>query len=351
MAEKSYIWTCTDIGDGGVNSFSLEVIMTWLGTVMGTFSPETSGVIPWKSTNTEIFELLGLGPVAPIGLLTPTYNSNVLTVDTGIGMTGGVFYVNTTPKTFNILALKSGLASATDRIVLRREVLAQTARLVYIPATAPSTVAPLVQNKVFWDVPIARIVLNGAGNYASFVDERSYASSPFANKVLLYRENVYETNPGVFQPQIGHDIAVPSGYTSLELIVSISGNRNVRLQFNNNTGNVYYPEGNPSTPVAGISLTTTGHNTLPASHKIHVPYYCRNSFPPDRLIDYPIGTYVIVDGVYMVTGIPAVVSQADRLFTYYPNSVDPIESIQIFTTGAASTMNVTQFSVLMYGIK
>lgn len=349
--EKSFIWTCVDVGDGGINSFSMEVVMTWLGTVMTSFSPETAGVIPWQSTNTDVFEILGLGSVAPTGMLRPTYSGGNLSIDSGLGIAGGIFYINTEPRVFNVAALKSGFASASDRIVLRREILSQTARLAYVPATADSTTAPLSQNIINWDVPIARVNLDGSGNYVSLTDDRLFATSPMASRLLIYEGVVSETNPIISQPQIGHDVSIPGGFKSLEMTIALGGNRNVQIRFNGDTANNYYPAGNPSTGAGGITLAT-GTNSFPAVYDIRLPFYNRNSFPLGGYVAtaYPFGSYIFVDGAFGVPTTPAFF-EADRIHAYYPGVVSPIESVQIYTVGTASTMSVPHFSLQVYGVK
>lgn len=236
MTEKSYFWTCQPIGDGGPNSFSQKAVMNILGLFNHTYTPESTGIIPWKETNTSILETLGFGAAAPTQELVPTYNSGTLTIGSGLAMTGGTFYINSTPVDFDIAVEKSGYANAVDRIVLRRTTSDQTARLVYVKSTGAGLTAPLVNTSVYWDIPIARIVLSGAGTYSSFIDDRRYVSSPNANRVLLHERDAYLDNSICTM-----DIA-NTKYRELELLIELKPN------VSNVTIEVYFTP-QPTSPV------------------------------------------------------------------------------------------------------
>jgi len=269
MAEKSYFWGCEEVGDGGPNSFSQEAVMNMLGLFNNTYKAERSGVIPWMETNVTILESLGLGSVAPTGELQPTYSSGILTIDSGLGIAGGIFYINSVPKTFSIAAEKSGFANAIDRIALRRDILSQTARLVYVKASGAGQVATLVRNNISWDIPIVRVVLDGSGNYASYIDDRQYANSPFSGKVLLYNTEVAQTPTNqTYQ----YDIA-GTKYSSLELEITLSpqiANVFIDVSFSPNPPNVSYV-GSPIVP--GTVWRWQFNSGLPRTLRIKFPDY------------------------------------------------------------------------------
>lgn len=282
--ENSYFWSCANVGDGGADSFSQEKVMTMLGMVSVDYNPEVAGVIPWKSTNTTILETLGMGALAPTGELLPSSNGITVTIGSGLASVGGIFYVNAEALMFNIAANKSGLANAVDRIVLRRNIVSQTVRLVYVPATFANTTAALQNTDTTWDVPIARIVLDGSGNYSGIRDDRRYVISPTSDRVLLEKriltsnvstltfQNIspvyskieleiagavlYASTPGTF-PYISADVTInnitSNWYTAYEEYFDTVSNTKVESYTTNTKWKLRFPVGRVASSMIGIN--------------------------------------------------------------------------------------------------
>jgi hypothetical protein len=335
MTQKSYFWSCSDIGDGGVDSFSQESVMTFLGMMGMTYSPALSGIIPWKSGNTTILEQLGFPAFDATPEMEIEYDSTPprLIVHPGLAMSGGQFYVNTAPIIFGLIVGPSGLANAYDRIVLRRDLVSQTVRLVYVQATAPSTTAPLQQDATYWDVPIARIRLDGSGDYLEFLDDRRYVNSTSAGRILL--AEFYHL--GGISPGSSLDVTydnIGQLYQRLEVEVFFdrnSGTSVFNMRFNGDSGPNYYPGAN-------TEITTS----LPSARNIiyfELPMYGVSKMSPyfkavyRKLVGWSggIGGSVITDDI--------------RVW----QDVSPITSIRFWvgTTDASDD----EILVRVYGIK
>lgn len=352
MTEKSYFWSCAAIGDGGPDSFSQEAVMNWLGAFGVTYNPELTGIIPWKNTNNTYVKLFGLAAIAPTGELVPTYNSGTLTIDTGLAISGGIFYVNDTAVDFDIPTYKSGYANGVDRIVLRRELVTQTTRLTYVRSTGAGLTAPLQNDLTYWDVPIARITLDGSGNYSSLTDDRQYVNSPSSGRVLLYDYEV-PTSPtsAVYTMNIAN-----TRYTELELLVDlkpISSNFFLDIYFSPLPTNPTFvrqelrAEGAVVT-TASVSSTTAWRWTFGAARtnflKVNFPMYNRYNA---RVIlqGERVGTFVgDVDALTYITGTlkHSSTSTVSATLTDLVVSVDPTVS---------GTSIVPDGRIKLYGIK
>lgn len=177
MTQYSMPWTCVNIGDGGPGSYSLEVVET-MNRIFGNLSATDSGVIYW--TDTDIPNLPGMAN--PVGgtppedfLLTPKLiPGNQVHVEPGVGMVKGWAFVNDTVRGF---LASGGNANAVDVVGLRMELIAQTVRIFYGRGAASSTYV-LDQSSATWEIPLAYIQLDGAGNPTSLTDVRRFITTP-----------------------------------------------------------------------------------------------------------------------------------------------------------------------------
>jgi hypothetical protein len=161
MTEFSFPWSCTVSGDGGATSYSLAIVED-TNKFLNNLTPDTAGVIYWtQSPNAGLLE-----PTNPAG--------STVRIASGVGIVEGWLYTNDANVDFDINAAP-GNASATDIIVLQRVAASQTVRLARIGGAA-GVKAVLTQNAATWEVPIADVVLDGAGNFSSLVDARVLAA-------------------------------------------------------------------------------------------------------------------------------------------------------------------------------
>lgn len=187
MTQFSLPWGCTDTGDGGPDSYSLDVVY-WTNMLLGNAVPASDGLIYWKSSLVPPFS----GFVNAVnGLLEPTNPSgSVVRIASGAGMVQGWLYLNDDDVDFDI-ASDLGNASATDLIVLERVAASQTVRLARVKGGAGST-ATVTQSTATWQVAIAEVVLDGGGDFSSINDIRTLAHSPTDAMVKIAEENDHD---------------------------------------------------------------------------------------------------------------------------------------------------------------
>jgi hypothetical protein len=212
MTKRSYFWTCVNVGDGGPDAFSQEAVMTLLGMISNTAIPETMGVFPWTSTNVTISNLLGLGEFDFTGEFEPTLDGTTLTILPGIGISGGIFLLQNSEEVYDLTTQVSGVGNAVDRVVIRRSIGDQTARLTYLPGSALVPAAQLRHDETYWDVPICRVFLDGDGDFnGTIVDDRVYVGSPSSSTVIL-QQTIINNNLTNFL-----DLTVPTVYNKIRL--------------------------------------------------------------------------------------------------------------------------------------
>lgn len=171
MTQKSFPWGCTNTGDGGPSSFSLDVVYT-TNMLLNNVDPSSDGVIWWKSG--IVLPFAGFVNASD-GLLKPTNPSgNTVRIASGIGMVQGWLHASDANADFDV---SGGNASATDIIVLRRDASGQTVRLAHKRGAA-SSVATVTQTAATWEVKIAEVVLDGSGNFSSLNDVRQLCRPP-----------------------------------------------------------------------------------------------------------------------------------------------------------------------------
>lgn len=188
MTEFSFPWGCTVAGDGGVNSFSLEIVEK-MNRYLNNVNPDTDGVIRWTQS-----------PFA--GLLNATNPSgSIVRIASGIGMVEGWLYESDSNVDFDV---SGGNANATDLIVLRRSnpgSLPQTVRLAHKrgPASGSATVT---QTASVWEVALWEVDLDGSGNFSALTDVREYIHTPLMVGADNYdKDSVDDTVVGDRVPQ------------------------------------------------------------------------------------------------------------------------------------------------------
>jgi len=237
MTEFSYPWGCTVAGDGGATSFSLAIVED-TNKFLSNIAPAENGVVYWTTSPLQNL----LAPSNPSG--------STVRISTGVGIVEGWIYTNDTNVDFDINA-SPGNANATDIIVLRRDLVAQTVRLARIGGAAASK-AVLTQTAATWEVPIADVVLDGAGNFSSLVDARKLAI-PAGSRVKL---DEFEAD-GVLTSMTFSGI--PPLFNNLYVVARarstvVATEERVNLRFNNDSGNNYDWESNRS-PGTGTNDT------------------------------------------------------------------------------------------------
>jgi len=219
MTEFSFPWQCTATGDGGPNSLSLSMVIATNQLLQNNLA--NSGVVYWTRS-----------PYA--NLLEPTNPSGgIVRIASGIGIVEGWLYTNDANVDFNINAAV-GSASATDIIVLRRSLLNQTVRLARIRGAIGAR-AVLTQNAATWEVPIADVVLDGAGNFSSLVDARVLAAP--SGSLVKIAEFAGTASPITFNN-------IPPFFSSLQITGRVRGDTAavsvvIEITLNNDAGANY----------------------------------------------------------------------------------------------------------------
>lgn len=168
MAEKSYFWSGTTIGDAG--GYSDGSFRNFIKAVTGLKNFSSSqGIIPKSGSSPSSEPLFATQSPIP---------SASVSVSIGEAFVNGAWYVNDSPKTLTIEPNISG-NDRIDLVVLRFDVNEQTVRLSVIKgAPDPSPTQPvIVQNTSIWDLKICSVlVVNGFSSIvdANITDERVF---------------------------------------------------------------------------------------------------------------------------------------------------------------------------------
>lgn len=186
MTQLSFAWSCTAVGDGGPQSYSVEVVEA-INRLMGNVSPADSGVIYW--TDPAVFP----GFTNPIGgtpdanfFLTPSNPVGAtVRIKPGAGSVQGWLFINDADVDFNFVG---GNANATDIIGLRRDLAGQTVRLFRGLGGVGATYS-LVQTAATWEIPLVEVQLSAGGAYQSHTDVREFVQTPL---VPVQAAHVYE---------------------------------------------------------------------------------------------------------------------------------------------------------------
>lgn len=164
MTQFSFPWECAPIGDGGPNSYSVEVVEK-TNRYFNNLYPASAGLIYWT--------------VAPYdGLLSATNPSaSIVRIASGVGLVEGWIFESDADEDFDV---SGGNANATDLIVLRKSrsgATDQTVRLAHLTGPAGG-VATVTQTATTWEVPLWQVALDGSGNFSSLTDVRKVIDKP-----------------------------------------------------------------------------------------------------------------------------------------------------------------------------
>ncbi len=252
MTQYSFFWDCGATGDQGF--VTLEK-MLWANMLLSGGSPESSGVIYWKSGQTPpSFDTGVTFSGAVDGLLEITdEGSSVVRVASGVGLVNGSIYFNDANVDFDIAA-DLGNANATDLIVLEKDVSASTVRLARIKGAA-STKATVTQNSSVWQVALAELSLDGTGDLSSVKDVREIAST---GRMIKIGELISDGSEDEFL------VTVPSLF------------RDLRLTFD---GRIDHTRG---TPISTVGLTVNGDTTSSKYNNIVGSLADSNSLASDQ---------------------------------------------------------------------
>ena len=222
MTEFSWPWGCPATGDGGPNSFSVDIVSD-TNLYLSNIDPANAGVIFWNAT--PYWKLFAADNLSPGG--------NTVQVFSGIGMVNGWLYTSNADLFFNV---GGGAANATDLIVLRWTAAAQTVRMALVRGPAGGT-ATVTQTSAIWEVPLWQVHLDAIGNYSSLTDVRQYVRNPTA-PVQKLDEMILTAaaNTVTFSN-------IPQCFRHLEIAVNAHGDagsaQGVYIQFNGDAGANY----------------------------------------------------------------------------------------------------------------
>jgi hypothetical protein len=170
MSQRSIQYACSPtIGDyGPLTAENLAEMNLFLGNVFD----QVGGVIYWTDTTRvpRITTTLGTLTNPVDGLLEPTESGGVVSIDTGVALVNGYLYFNDVSVDFDIDG-NPGNANATDIIALRWTTVTQAVRLVRLNG-AVATPATLTQSSATWEIPLANVLLDGAGQFSTLTDVR-----------------------------------------------------------------------------------------------------------------------------------------------------------------------------------
>jgi len=152
MAELSLPWSGTVAGDAGAYTFQ-----EWTEVWRILFTPDdTDEGVVFSKLNT----------------LNGTDGANKITIDTGYAVVDGTFYENDAPVEIAI-ATPSG-STRVDTIVLRKDSVAQTVRLVNIAGVEGAGPTAITQVRgTTWDVKLVEVSIN-TGSTITVTDFREF---------------------------------------------------------------------------------------------------------------------------------------------------------------------------------
>lgn len=147
--------------------------------LLGSTNPQGAGVVYWSDDTPANILFPGAPPglsANPLnGLLQPSVPAaNTVRIASGVALVMGYLFVNDDDVDFDFESAP-GEADATDLIVLRRDNLAVTPRVVLArkQATAPSSTAVLQQDGTIWEVALAEVLLDGSGELDDIINVSS----------------------------------------------------------------------------------------------------------------------------------------------------------------------------------
>lgn len=222
MAEYSMYWGGTVTGDASLAPYSDDEFSdNW--RILFQQDRAVDGHI-----QTYLNKLVVTGAASPV------------TVATGSALVDGKMYVNDAPTT--VVIPTPAVSTRYDRLVLRKNWVAQTVRLTRIAGVEGAGVPPAVTqiDGTTWDIPLYTVIITIAGAI-TLVDNRIYAASPLTDihPVCNGRITLTSATPVTtadvtaattiyFTPYAGNKIALYDGsnwrvYNFSELSLSIAG--------------------------------------------------------------------------------------------------------------------------------
>lgn len=177
MAEISIPQQGTTVGDATQAPYSADEFSLYQSKIIGFGAMrDDNGVVRGSGTSTINNVLFGLDVVQDGVNL-------AIVVSPGTAMVKGTMYENTSDKTLSVTANASG-SDRLDTLILRKDYVAQTVRLVVLPGTPSGSPEPPTLTQVegtTWEIPIVDIpVANGATSLNSnlFVKREGFINDP-----------------------------------------------------------------------------------------------------------------------------------------------------------------------------
>jgi len=303
---RSWPWTCASVGDGGPYTVD-QVEVT--NMVLGNVKPKTDGVVFWLDDT--VFTLAGIS--GSTNELLEVYNSSGsnVSIKSGVGMVKGwIFIYDTTSGEVSYNA-NGGAANAIDIVGLRLDIAAQTVRPFYGRGGVSSEYT-LVQTNPIWEVPLARVVLDGSGNLSFVQDARGFLDSPQSTTAVLYDSR----NSGV--TDTGTIYTVPYRQLKVQVYTGffIDGGGNWTLRFNGDSGSNY---------TSGASTGTSVLINPPGDRYVTLEYTIfNNGGPYTQLFAEGIGSSAFGTEHYA------------RTEWHYQNGGSPIDQITFALAGGGS---------------
>lgn len=155
-----------------------EISRFWDGTALGDCGPYNTSQVHGQFFRSLLNGTGNRGVLFGwLNALEVSGSTTPVTVDTGAAIVYGLFYENTEAVSISISTPSSG-TSRYDRIVVRRDRVAQTARIARVTGTAaasPSIPALTQVVSGIYEIPLATILIDDAGVIA-ITDAREYCA-------------------------------------------------------------------------------------------------------------------------------------------------------------------------------
>lgn len=219
MTERSRFWGGTTIGDATVAPYDAE---TEFAQVLMSLS-EANGITTDRSCvfRDELAKLIVTGAASPVA------------VGTGRALVYGTWYENDAG--VNVAIPTPAASTRIDRIVLRKDWVAQTVRITRIAGVEGGGAPAITQTAgVTWDMPVAQVSIT-TGGVITITDERDFiprfhaaqATHSVGQTVTHNVELIVALNTDRFDSDNFHDVVtnnsrltVPTGLDGVYLIVA-----------------------------------------------------------------------------------------------------------------------------------
>lgn len=198
MTERSRFWGGTTIGDATVAPYDAETEFAQvLMSVAGANEVPTHRSLVFRDELNELAVTGGASPVA---------------VATGRAIVYGTWYEN--DALVSVTIPTPGAATRIDRIVVRKDWVAQTTRITRIAGTEGAGVPAMTQVAgTTWDMPLFQVSIT-TGGVITLTDERNIF--PRSHGVKAYHSvDVIVANNTTVQPALNSELFDTDGYHSL----------------------------------------------------------------------------------------------------------------------------------------